>query len=312
MRYSTSPDFARAKRSHDIAYTAYDAFAEAGEENTMAGVAACAAEYEALDRMMTLPAQSPGDILAKLRTFLDREMHGWDGPRNPEAGTTYRGILENDIRSLMRPSVSAQMADAFEKWADAWNAFHYAEYDEDGDNAGNLPIAVTTAEEQAWAALMAVPCATPGDFLAKAYVDLLQDVGAWSDGFPFQIKGVFEQEEGVLDANAFLYDDLRNCDLGRCMLALGRIDFDAKAWIEATVAVGGQFKVMVDHNGRTFWQGMDPDNQADHAKARHRMLQELIGGEFHVERTKAVCDLVEAHYPEHRVGIDVAKAKVDA
>ena len=308
MRYSTSPTFARVQRAHAIAYTAYDAFAEAGQEHTMVGNAASTAEYEALDRMMTEPAQSPGDILAKLRIFLDREMYGWDGPRNPDASATYRGILENDLRSLMRPCVSAEMADAFERWADAWQAFHDAEY----DSEDKLPFDVIHTESMAWGNVMSIPCSTPGDFLAKAYVDLLQDVGAWSDGFPFQIKGAFEQEEGVQDANAFLYDDLRNCDLGRCMLALGRIDFDAKAWIEATVAVGGQFKVMIDPSGRTFWQGMDPDNQTDHAKARHRMLQELIGGEFHVERTKAVCDLVEAHYPEHWVGTGVAKAKVDA
>jgi hypothetical protein len=304
MRYSMSPRFARVQRSHAIAYTTQDAFASAGEDETICGRAASDAEYTALDAMMLEPAQSAGDVLAKLKVFLDREMYNWDGPRAPDAAATYRALLERDLTLLLRPVVSTEMAQAFEAWAAAWQALHDAEYDEEGENAGNLPIATTHAEAAAWGELMAVPSATPGDFIAKTYVDILQDIGGWTDGFPFQIKSEFDQSEGVQNGSAFLYDDIRNCDLGRCIMALGRVEFDAKAWIEATITVGGDFKLMVDlsaDHARTLWQKADCNSARKCDRERHRMLQELIGGQFHVERFKAVCDLIDQEYPEHRM-----------
>lgn len=311
MRYSVSPAFAKAQRAHAIAYTTHDAFAAEGDDNSICAQAASEAEYDALGRMMTEPAQCAGDVLAKLKVFLDREMYDWNGPRDPHAGAKFREALERDLMLLQRPTVSTEMAAAFENWAAKWQAFHDAEYEQEGVNAGNIPLSVLHDQGVAWTQLMAVYCTTPGDFLAKAYVELLMDVGGWNKGYPFQVKNQFEPDDGE-DGDAFLYDDLRNCDLGRCMMALGRVDFDARAWIDANIAVGGHFKLMVDpgdNNARTFWQGMDIDSERECDRERHRMLQELLGGMFHVERMKAVCDLIDQEYPEHRMSARQSEAR---
>lgn len=304
MRYSHSPDFGIVLRAHQEAYAAFDVLAEAGADGTPEYIAADEAEHVALNALMAEPAQSPGDVLAKIRLYLDREMYSWNGPRDPDAADAYRAILEADLLNLNRPCTSRQMDEAFATWAATWAALA-ASSEEDG-NTGREAVEANTAAEKA---LWALPCVSPGDYIVKDYIDQLGSQGP-EPGTMFLIKDWSDDHEvdGMLAVS-----DLEDCDLGRCMMTLGRTNFDAQAWILATQQVGGHFKLMIDHSddgARTFWQGMDiADNATKGERKAHRLLQMLIGGEFHVERTKAVCDLIERDYPEHRMSANQKAAR---
>lgn len=300
MRYSHSPDFGVALRAHQDAYAAYDVLAEAGADGTPEYESTCAAERAALDAMMLMPAQCPGDVAAKFKLFIDQDMATWS-----EAGTpnVFAERIALDLADLNRPCVSGQMAAAFAIWADTWVAMQDAAYDTDGDNAGNLPIAVTDAESTAQAALYAMPCAAPGDYVVKLYLDQMLDEGGYPHGYPFMIK------EWIEGANPGLRD-LQDCDLGRCMLALGRTDFDPKAWLDGMEQSGGPNAVTIlpQRDGSLMFGICEPrfidSAGGEHGEpyqgafARYRLLQQIINGGYENTRRQQVIDYIGEQRPD--------------
>lgn len=306
MRYSHSKEIAALRDAFTAAETKANDLFDAVEmdRDNAAFIAAQNAESDALAALFSHPAENAGDVLIKIRLYMDREIYGWDGERARGANKTCIAAIENDLRDLNRPRVSGRVAEAFGTWAAAWIAMGEVAEDDDAGTVEALAN-VSGAERALWA----LPCASPGDYIAKDFVDQMGEQGP-EPGTAFMIKDWSDDHE--IDGKPAVAD-LEDCDLGRCMMALGRTDFDAEAWILAMKAVGGHFKLMIDrsdNDARSFWQGEGiSDSATKGEQKRHRLLQMLIGGEFHVERTKAVCDLIASDYPEHQMSANQKAAR---
>ena len=271
MRYSNSQAIAELRDAFAAAEShANDVFDEVGMERDSARfILAQDAEHDALSALFNHPAENAGDVLVKLRLYMDREIHGWDGERARGANKTCIAAIENDLRNLNRPCVSRAMADAFDKWARAALAFAASK---EGDDEQER-IAETEASE----ALYALPCATPGDYIAKHFVDQLSEDGGYNGGFPFLINNWSDDS---------FFTDIAGCDLGRCMMALGTTDFDAGLWIKQMHAIGAVFHI--DGNNALYVADSLPETSPKCDMILHNLLLQLIGGDFADERRSAV------------------------
>lgn len=245
MRYSNSLPFALAKNAHAEAYRLHDRFAEAGDDDSASARRASEAEYVALDAVMLTPCRHPLDVADKLdlyarRSFADRT-----------DGDLVIASLQRDLRDLARPSASEAMKLAWIKWASVRLA--YETQDDIDDKTADAICAAHFAEHNA---LMKVPCTTAGDFLVKSYVGLLEDCQSTVDrpgGFAFEMREDWRQPATHYmedDVRAALIDDLDNCDLGRCMAALGDLDFDPSSWVTAAQRAGLTVTLMIEADGR--------------------------------------------------------------
>jgi len=282
MTFTMSFGFAMKRNAHAEAYKAFDVLADAGADGSPEYEAASAAEIAAFNEAMNFPAINAADVSGKLAMMADAGSNVAEWNDYPK----YMAAIQADMLNLQRPCVSPAMADAFAAWAAAWLAL--------SDGEDDTQQADIDAEIAASKALFALPCVSPGDYMAKDYVDRLSEDGGYPGGFHFLIKNWQEEGESATVA------DFRAVDLGRCMLALGRTDFDPEAWIIAMRAVGGGFYVMIDGAKRSFWQDADVADEAPECQhIRHRILQELLCGPFGQDRMRAVVALIMTDYPEH-------------
>ena len=282
MTFTMSFDFAMKRSAYAEAYKAFDALADAGADGSPEYEAASAAEIAAFNDAMNFPAVNAADVSGKLAMMADAGSNVAEWNDYPK----YMAAIQADMLNLQRPCVSPAIADAFATWAAAWLAL--------SDGEDDTQQADIDAETAASKALFELPCVAPGDYMAKDYIDRLGEDGGYPGGFPFLIKNWQENGESAA------LKDFRAVDLGRCMLALGRTDFDAAAWIAGMEEVGGSFYVMVDGDKRGFWQAADvADDAPDCQHIRHRILQELLCGPFGQDRMRAVVALIMTGHPEH-------------
>lgn len=304
MRFHITTGFSQALEAHRAAYAVHDAFAEAGDDGVSLGGtaesdAASAEEYRTLEAFALFPCTTPREASQKLLQLRQR------GPLHPDH-TCWNGLeaildqLNLDLINMQRPNVSPALAEAFAGWADAHRAMIAARGTADGSFD---PL--FNAAEAALRSLNAVPCTTPGDFIAKAYVNLMDDIGPASAASPFEIDAsadaLQDERENDVGAKAALYRDIMDSDLGLCMAILGRTDFDAEAWIAAADACGHNFAVMVDPDkARGFSQSMDGQEPQE-----TYCLRLLAGGLGAVsdQRIKAVADAAQANHPAHVVDL---------
>jgi hypothetical protein len=211
--------------------------------------------------------------------------------------------LQLDLITMARPNASPAIAEAFGRWSSAHQQHAEAsEADEDTEE-------MSRTSGDAFETLMALPCFTPGDFMVKAYVDLADDVGypvgdernADLSPWPFEISQTnLTRHGGSHDkiAQAQRYRDLSESDLGRCMIALGMVDFDAEMWIAQARRVGKQVTVLRDTEGkRSLFFGCN--DGCDHAM--EDMLQCLMAGGLEAiseARRIALADAIEANHPD--------------
>src|SRR5207237_1040361 len=124
-------------------------------------------ESDALDAVMRTPALTPEALRLKLALADDRDMRGWYDWAEVNA------VIVSDLQQMQRPAAS--IGEGFLAWRVAYDAVASGEYEDD-----EVGDALSDARSAAYHALMALPCTTPGDFIAKAYVNLLESVGGCS------------------------------------------------------------------------------------------------------------------------------------
>ncbi|GEM_PF-6728256 len=145
------------------------------------------------------------------------------------------------------PAPSAPISEAFDAWRTAYMVHAKGGFDDDG-----AADAACHIHGSRFCELVATPVANAGDFLVKAYVELLGRCGApLRSGNDFDIDNVEFDGNGRCD-DAYmhsLYRDLDSCDLGRCLLGTGSLVFDPARWLDAMEAAEGDALVIVGPDG---------------------------------------------------------------
>ena len=297
MRFRHSEQWTAAREDHRSAYFTWDAFAEAGNDGvrfggTQASDDAAAAEVAALDAALLTAAVTPLDVADKFKLMEERDVTAsWEShwPR-------YMAQIQRDLFELQRPACSPEMKALFDAWVDGRRAYFAAMNGSASDEDLEPHCAVETETVKA---LMEVPCLAPGDFIVKAYVEWI-DTGGSTGQTPG--GSIFEMgvETSEYDHDHFCLQakrrDILDTDIGRCMSCLGRVDFDARAWVEAALGCGVRPSLVLDADGRQFGCPMNAEN--DGAEERWRMLMYLLGAAGGPGRSEAVADEIEDNWPE--------------
>lgn len=254
------------------------------------------AEYDALEHLLMLPASTSMEVLSKLYIILERGIDsGWADhfPR-------YMAQIQFDLINLWRPSVSPNIGAAFSVWAERHVAICR---DTIGDDEHDRKLSL--AADEAARALMAVPCTAPGDFVVKVYVEQLNECGPLPNiegnlDWPFLIdeNAIEEDSYGRSEAEAkrAIIADIKESDLGRCMMALGRTDFDAETWIKASRRVGKGVRVTLDEDGSRslYFSDLGGSGIVD---MLHRLTAGGLG-EVSTQRCGAIADAIVANHPD--------------
>lgn len=301
MRYTYSPAFNTARTEHLAAFAHANAMSAKYPDEHRTSKTSHDAEYRALDVMLMQPCRTPMDLLHKLRTMDDRELKGWD------CYEAVRRQMDVDLRQMARPAASIEMAAAFKTWAEAREAIYAA--DERGiDDDDRAPYA--EADHAAYSALMALPCITPGDFIVKAYINLIDDNGSTShlaNGWEYE-PNTFSPRMPNATGNDDQYEmsvrrDLADTDIGRCMMVLGTVDFDAEKWIAAADRAGLKIYVVIELDGTcNFWNMLREEQEPTDFAGRESMTLALLAGGLGLsaERVAAVTDAIICNHM-HRV-----------
>lgn len=299
MQMHFTSGFAAAREAHSLAYKALDDVPEDQEFVDGKWAAECDAEGEAMVAYLSHPAHTPAEISDKLRFMRERDINsGWSDH------AAIMAQIERDLIELHRPCVSPAMHIAFGEWRNAYLIYNNQWQDE-----------FTQKHSAAFLTLMAVPCCTPGDFIVKVYANQLGEHGStWfgnahpdttPDSFPFELDdSALDEGKGSHDgaAEEAYARDIRECDLGRCLLMLGRVDFDAEAWLDAARRAHMTVHVVIQTEGtRVFCTGQPTGPSGERDGRRWNMCQALIAGGLGVlgqERRRAVMDMIERHHPQ--------------
>lgn len=292
--FSTTARFTSLRAAHAAAYAHHSKMEEEHGDHSPEECAASDAEYAALDAMLLEPAQVPGEVAEKLRFMLDRDIlnNAWG-----EKGESFLATIQDDLLQLAHPRAGVGMAEAFSMWAGALLAFNACDELED-ESAYDLAGHELAEQSRR---VLATPCRQPGDVLVKSYVNLLTTEGGIRDAFPFLIRHDPIEAGATLDnIGAYhMIEDLKETDIGQCMMALGRVDFDPQTWVWAATCCGLNVSVTFQSTdgSRVFGWGTDCKSEDPADVTRCRLLQRLIGGPLHDKRMTAVSDEIVANWP---------------
>ena len=255
---------------------------------------ALTAKCAALDAFLLTPCRHPGDVAAKLDVIWKEELFEKD-----DFGLL-RSSLKRDLLELSRPGASEAMKTGWARWAAAINALEYGELvqDDDGDAASDEHAA-------AFRGILAIPCTTAGDFLVKAYVELITECehsARQPSGFLFEVKDDWRSDQEHYlenDAREAAIDDLDNCDLGRCMMALGSLDFEPSAWIAAAKRANVAFHLIIERGGQRSFCFKEFSRNSNNPVARKREMRVRALINFnHEARYQEVADEIEQFHPD--------------
>lgn len=206
--------------------------------------------------------------------------------------------------SLMAPAEVSLHA-PFEAWRSAYQAHAIAsdlnedDEDLDGEELQN--------ENIAFRALMAAPCASPGDFMVKCFVNLLDQLGSAEHGEAkldgtgnlWDVDVPKANPSGDLDSawERSAYHDLDQSDLGACLLAFGRLDFSAGDWLRRARALKVPIGLTV--TGPNEWSlHVGPyagDDDCERRRRERARLERLL--EFDPARRQAVIEVILRAWP---------------
>lgn len=215
------------------------------------------------------------------------------------------GAFENGLTAAARPQPSPPMIAAFASFRTAW--VEMAEHDlssvHTNENEQRLHAGMFAAQE----GVFAVCCATPGDFLVKAYVNLLWHAGHTASahlrngdtGSFFDIALSEIDSDSVLTDTYYrsVYDDIDHSDLGACLVALGSIDFDPGLWIDRAESIGMSVSVIVADCFKPRLAFGMIDSADDRLQREERRLQQIMTFD-HRSRWPALLRFITEHRPE--------------
>lgn len=206
---------------------------------------------------------------------------------------------------LTANNLSPAMSFAFAVWRAAWLA--QCDYDVSDAYTDEQGEVISDAADDALLAIFRVPCKTAGDFLVKGYANLLwhtqhtftrearsEGTGNWFDVNLLQI----DSDSTVTDTYyRSFYHDLDHTDLGACLLALGRVEFDAAAWISRAEVIGMTVTLMIKANGgRGLAFGMI-DSDDERLQREQSRLQRILATD-HRNRWAEVTDFIAVNRPD--------------
>lgn len=290
--FSKTALFAQLRSAHEAAYAHHSKMEDEHGDHSPEESAASDAEYAALAAVLLHPAEVAGEVAEKLDMMIDRCIieTTWG-----DRGKSYLDQIQKDLLQLAHPRAGFGMAESFAEWAAALRKFHDCDELENAD----AYAAAGQAFAEASRTVLRTPCRQPGDHLVKSYVDLYTTEGGDSaDPCIFMIRHDKLDDDATLD-NIGAYhaiEDLKETDIGQCMMALGRVDFDAKTWVWAASACGAPPSVVYQGDGSRIF-GWNANAKNSGHEARYRLLACLIGGLLHKDRIDAVVDEIEANWP---------------
>lgn len=295
MRYHFTLPYIQAKARAKVAWEAYEAAFDKDDSSPETS-AASAAEYAAFEEFLCFPAVTPSEVREKLRRALDREVYLWsDG-----AGARIFEALQDDLSRLQQHPVSPELAKWLVDWRthfEAWNLLPDTEdfFHESGPE-----------RSRAYRGLMAEPCTTPGDFIAKTYVNLIEGIGgtlvgaakADLSGNIFDID-IASQSDPVDEQEVWhraAYQDLDDCDVGRNLLAYGLPYFSAEKWMERADAVGLQVYATASLTGFGYTLA-ENDAPVERIRRERERLRRIIAT-GHTIRGCMIIDEIEREWPQ--------------
>lgn len=193
------------------------------------------AECELLVKLMLRRAETPSELRSKLDIVFERDLPNWID------WEMMQGAIDEDIARMQRPEPSHTMRSAFELWRNAHLSLDDAMDDDD------MAVRIR-ARSSAFRQILASPCVTTGDFLVKAYIDLLESSGPAVDANEFDpnTEEFADESDNGEAYKRSVYADLDACDLGACLLSFGRTHFNPRQWVERARAVELPFVIEND------------------------------------------------------------------
>lgn len=291
MQLAFTFDFAAARSEERAAFEAFDALARSERVDEPKSTAAGQRWDAACDRLLSTPAGTAAGLGEKLALIEGREMAGW------KDWSRHRDAIARDLLELRRPA--ATLHEPFGAWRAAFLAYGTGcDQSSIGDDAEQRKTALCDTTAQAFHALLAAPCASPGDFMLKVYVDGLQTLGRVEPG-SWDID-IAQADHVTIFHDAWqrsAYRDLDQSDLGACLLAFGRLDFSASDWIERALALNvlldvhgagaGQVSLRINHHH---------PGQCERRQRERRRLTRLLA--FDPSRTIAVGEAILRDWPQ--------------
>lgn len=172
--------------------------------------------------------------------------------------------------------------------------------------------AVDSAHEKrskAYLTLVRAACTTPGDFILKQYLRLLEVnggclAGRWKEDLtanPWDVDISDDVDEGCHDTadKHATYADIDGTDIGANLLAYGLPHFDAEAWMEAADRIGLHVDVIVAADGkRTFgWcEPLGDEALTERIKRERDRLIRIMN--FEPGRIRDIADEIERDWPQ--------------
>lgn len=300
MRFHCTGAMSRLSARVDETYAKFDREFDI-DHDSAATQAALSAYEKAIESLVTHPAITAGEIEQKIDALVLSKFHTW----NDDTSQTTMQALHADAQRLKAVPVSPAMEDALAVWRAAHEDMAFRR----GDVLQNLPKATR--------ALLGVPCTTPGDFMAKVYVNLIGELGTAAidedRDNPFDIAIDEASGTGYLDEawRRAAYDDLDHSDLGANLLAYGRPTFSPEDWIERAQVLGIGISVNVDDSGqRLLWIDEPADDEGELPPDRQRLERILA---FDPDRRSLLIEEIFANYPSlvATVGAAATPALVD-
>ena len=271
--------------------TAFDEDPEG--EQTKAGLQDhMTAVYECLQH----PAVTPTELRLKLCLYRDNNVADWtDRPASRDA---FEAMI-NDTVTLQGYYPGPDMFHALADWRQAYEPFQFIDTDsDDGERAARDRTC-------AFRALMDTYCTTPGDFIAKSYVNLLELLGHTFRGEP--TGNIFDpnidrEDDEIDDTCAFhraAYFDIDHSDVGANLMAYGRPNFSAEHWMERADAIGLKVHVIAasDDQQRMLWVATDIDAEPNTPPSREaNRLQRILA--FDPVRRIEVVEEIQRDWPQ--------------
>lgn len=252
----------------------------------------------AIAKFVAVPAYNGFEILLQLEAMLS----------HTDEWMANGGAFERSLTAAARPQPSPTMERAFAVFRKAW--LDQADY-EGSDNTEERRLCNSVCH--AATVVFEVPCATAGDFLVKAYINVLWHAGPTTGSYLrhgdsgnfFDVDLPEIETDSVIGDTYYrsVYDDLDHCDLGACLLATGHIDFDPKGWVERASAIGMPLAVIIKGDGSKSLSFGFIDADDDRLRREERRLQQILTFD-HARR----CRTLTAYIAENRPDLVLAAA----
>lgn len=244
------------------------------------------------------PAVTPTELGLKLCLYRDNNVGYWSA----EARDAFEALI-NDTVTLQAHYPGPEMFRALEDWRRAEEAYQYT-----ADHESELGETARVARSGAFRAVMATPCTTAGDFIAKAYVNLVGLVGhtwfgeakeqGWGNIWDANIALEDDERDDTCAFHRAAYFDIDHSDIGANLLAYGQPHFSAELWMERADALGLRVGLVNVKGGRTLWQSMDTDAEHDSPAGREvDRLRRILAFDAKV-RTAEIMEEIERDWPQ--------------